>query len=416
MGKQIFEGLKVIEFAWAAVGPQVGRELAEHGAMVIKVESHKRLDILRTAPPFKDNIPSYDRSAYFAAYNTGKYSISVDLSKPGAQELIRRLVSWTDVLIEAWAPGVMAKMGLDYESVRKINPQIIYCSTCMLGQSGPYRNFSGVGNHINALAGFCHATGRMDGEANNVHTAYSDFIAPWYLVIGIIGALLRRRQTSQGMYMEQAQLEAAISFMGPHVLDYVTNHNLLGRRGNRDRYMAPHGVYPCRGTDRWIAIAVTDDEDWLCLRGVMGNPEWAKDAKFDSTLGRKENEDELDRRLSGWTRNFPAEQLMAMLQGAGIAAGMVEEGQDMLADPQFKAREHFRVLNHRVIGPHTYNAPAYKLSGTPCEITRPAPCLGEHNEYIFKDLLGFADDDIAEMLVSGVLTTDADALRIAAMM
>lgn len=416
MAKQIFEGLKVLEFAWAAVGPQVGRELAEHGAAVVKVESHKRLDILRTAPPFKDNIPSYDRTAYFTAYNTGKYSISVDLAKPGAQELIGRLIRWADVLIEAWAPGVMAKLGLDYESVRKINPAVIYCSTCMLGQSGPYRNFSGVGNHINAIAGFCHATGYAGGEANNVHTAYSDFIAPWYVVIGIIGALLRRRRTGQGMYLEQAQLEAAVTFLGPHVLDYVTNGNLLGRRGDRDRYMAPHGVYPCRGVDRWIAIAVTDDEDWRRLKRVMGDPDWAEEARFDSVLGRKENEDELDRLLGGWTRNFPPEQLMAMLQGAGIAAGVVQTGQDLLADPQLKARGHFRKLDHPVIGTHTYNAPAYRLSRTSADVARPGPCLGEHNEYVLKDVLGFSDDEIAEMLVNGILTTDADAPRIAAMM
>lgn len=416
MAKQIFEGLKVIEFAWAGVGPQISRELAEHGATVIKVESHKRLDIMRTAPPFRDNIPSYDRSAYFAAYNTAKRSISVDLAKPEAQDLIRRMVSWADVMGEAWAPGTMANLGLDYDSVRKINPRIIYFSTCMLGQTGPHHEFRGIGNHLNAIGGFSDATGWPEGEATNVHTAYSDFIAPWYVLIGVIGALLRRRKTGQGMYMEQAQLEAALTFLGPHVLDYVTNQNLLRRRGNRDRYMCPHGVYPCRGADRWVAIAITDDEDWQSFRQVIGDPEWAQDPRFDYVIGRKENEGELDQRIGEWTKDFPPEQVMAMLQGAGTAAGVVETGQDLLADPQLKAREHFRVLNHPAIGPHTYNAPAYKLSSTPCEITRPAPCLGEHNEYVLKDLLGFTDDDIADMLVQGVITTDADAPTIAAMM
>ncbi len=415
MAKQIFEGLKVIEFCWAGVGPQIHRELAEHGATVIKVESHGRLDLMRTAAPFKDNIASYDRSAYFAAYNTNKFSISVNLIKPESQQLIRRLVAWADVLGEAWAPGVVAKLGLDYESCCQVNPKIIYFSTCMLGQSGPHRDFTGVGNHLSAIGGFSHATGWPDGEPTNVHTAYSDFIAPWYVVIAVVGALLRRRKTGLGMYIEESQLEAALTFLGPHVLDFAANHNLLGRRGNRDRYMSPHGVYPCRGADRWVAIAVQNDDDWQCLREVMGDPEWARDPKFDLVVGRKGNEDELDRLLGEWTKGFPAEQLMAMLQGAGIAAGVVQTGQDLLSDPHLKARKHFRRLNHPVLGPHPYNAPAYKFSRTPCEIVRPSPCLGEHNEHVLKGLLGYSNDEIADMLVNGVITTDADAPRTVAM-
>ncbi len=412
MAKQILEGLKVIEFCWAGVGPQVGRELAEHGATVVKVESHARLDLMRTAPPFRDGIATYDRSAYFAEYNAGKLSISVDLAKPESKELMRRLVAWADVLGENWAPGVMRKLGLDYESCRNINPDLVYWSSCMLGQSGRYRGFSGVGNHLNAIAGFSHSTGYVDGEPTNVYTAYSDFIAPWYVVIAVVGALLRRRKTGLGMYMEQAQLEAALSFVEPHVLDYAANRNLLGRRGNRDRYMCPHGVYPCRGADRWVAIAVRNDNEWRCLREVMGDPEWARDSKFDSVVGRKENEDDLDKLLGTWTLGFPPEQVMAMLQGAGVAAGVVQAGRDLLRDPHMKARQHFRTLYHPVIGPQSYHAPAYRLSLTPCRIDSPAPCLGEHNEQVLKGLLGFTDDEIAEMLINGVITTDADAPRV----
>jgi benzylsuccinate CoA-transferase BbsF subunit len=173
--------------------------------------------------------------------------------------------------------------------------------------------------------------------------------------------------------------------------------------------MSPHGVYPCRGNDRWVAIAVANDEDWHSLRQIMGSPEWASNTKYDSVVGRKENEDELDQLIGVWTKGFSPEQVMAMLQGAGIASGVVQTGQDLLSDPQLKSREHFRVLNHPVIGPQSYNAPAYRLSRTPCEITRPAPCVGEHNEYVLNQLLGFTDDEISDMLVSGVITNDADA-------
>jgi len=409
MTKQVFEGLHVADFTWAGVGPQVGRELAEHGATVIRVETHRRLDLMRSAPPFKDNIPGFNRSAYFAEYNANKYGISLNLVNPGAREVVRRLISWADVMGESMAPGAMAKLGLDYESCRKINPRIIYFSTCMLGQYGPYRAFSGVGTHINAIGGFCAITGWPDSPPTYVQTAYSDFISPWYILIALMGALLRRRKTGLGMYMEQAQLEAALSFVGSHVLDYVINQDLLKRRGNRDRYMCPHGVYPCRGNDRWVAIAVTNDEDWQRLRQVMGDSEWAKNPRFDSVLGRKEKEDEVDRLIGEWTKGFTAEQAMAILQGTGIAAGVVQTGQDLLSDPHLKQREHFRILNHPVIGPQSYHAPAYRLSQTPCALTRPAPCVGEHNLYVYKEILGFSEDEIADMLVNGVVTTDEDA-------
>ena len=411
MAKQIFEGLKVADFCWAGVGPQVCRELAEHGAMVVRVESHRRLDLMRSSPPFKDGIPGINTSAFWAAYNTNKYGISLDLANPGAREVTRRLVNWADIVGESMAPGAMARLGLDYESCRNINPRVIYYSTCMLGQHGPHAAFRGVGNHVNALGGFSHTTGWPDSEPTNVNTAYSDFISPWYVVIAVMGALLRRRKTGLGMYIEQAQLEAAISFLGPHVLDYVVNHNLINRRGNQDRYMCPHGVYPCRGSDRWVAIAVTNDEDWYRLRQVMCDPEWATDPRFDSVVSRKENEDEVDRFIGEWTKAFPPEQVMAMLQGVGIAAGVVQTGEDLLSDPQIKHREHLRVLNHPVIGHQSYHAPAYRLSQTPCAITMPAPCVGEHNHYVYKEILGFSEDEIADMLVNGVITTDADASK-----
>jgi len=409
MTKQIFEGLRVADFCWAAAGPQVGRELAEHGATVIRVESHRRLDILRSSPPFKDSIPTFNRSAFFTQYNANKYGISLDLGNPRAREVTRRLISWADIVGESMGPGAMAKLGLDYESCRKINPQIIYFSTCMLGQYGPHRDFRGVGTHVNALGGFCAVTGWPDSEPTQIFTAYSDYISPWYTLIAVMGALLRRRKTGVGMYMEQSQLEAAVSFLGPHVLDYAVNHNLLNRRGNRDRYMSPHGVYPCRGSDRWVALAVTSDEDWQRLCHVMGNPEWTKDPRYDSVVGRKENEDEVDRLIGDWTKDFLPEQVLAMLQGAGIAAGVVQTGDDLLGDPQLKHREHYHALNHPVIGSHSYHAPAYRLSQTPCVIDKPAPCVGEHNQYVYKDILGFSDDEIADMLVNGVITTDADA-------
>jgi len=211
------------------------------------------------------------------------------------------------------------------------------------------------------------------------------------------------------MYIEQSQFEAGLSFVAPHLLDYTVNEHAVTRMGNRDRYMSPHGVYPCRGADRWVAIAVANEEQWQCFCPVIGHPDWTRDPRFATILSRKENEDELDRLIGEWTKDYTPEQVMTMMQDAGVPAGVVQTGEDLLNDPQLKHRQHYRVLNHPEIGPHSYNAPAYHLSKTPCDPRTAAPCLGQHNAYVYKEILGFSDDEIADMLVEGVITTDADA-------
>lgn len=408
MAKQVFEGIKVADFAWAGVGPQVGRELAEHGATVVRVECHKSLCSLRSMGPFKDGKLGINRSGMFNAYNTNKHGMTVDLNSPKSKEVARRLVRWADIISDSMTPGTMAKWGLDYESCRKMNPGIIYFSTTQQGQWGPHRDFQGYGHHANALAGIAHATGWPDGEPNLVMTAFCDFVAPWYLATAVVGALVRRQKTGEGMYIEQSQLEAGLTVMSPHLLDYQANKHVLGRMGNRDRYMSPHGVYPCRGADRWVAVAITDEGQWQSFCRAIGRPEWINGSEFGTILSRKKNEDKLDALIAEWTRNFTPEQIMATMQESGIPAGVVQTGEDLLDDPQMKHRKHYRQLDHSEIGPYHCNAPAYTLSKSPCEITRPAPCVGEHNSYVYKDLLGFTDDEIAELLVDQVMTTDAD--------
>jgi len=410
MTRQIFEGLKVVDFSWAAAGPQVSRELAEHGATVIRVESHHKPCPLRTFAPHKDARPGIDRSAFYTAYNTNKLNISLDLTHPGSREVTSRLIKWADVTGESMTPGTMARLGLDYESCRQINPAIIYFSTTQQGNSGPCRDFQGVGHHINALGGFCQCTGWPESEPTMVFTAYSDYIAPWYLLIGIIGALLRRRRTGEGMYIEQAQFEAGLTFAAPHILDFNVNGRNSFRRGNRDSQMSPHGIYPTITPDRWIAIAVASEEQWAALCEVTGQPEMREDPRYATIRERKENEDELDALIGEWCRDHTAEEIMTRMQDAGIPAGVVQTCEDLLNDPQLRHRDHFRRMEHPVIGSHVYHAPAYRLSGTPCDIHRAGPTLGQDNERVYRDILGFSDDEVADMLVEGVITTESGPL------
>ena len=406
--KQIFEGVKIADFSWVAVGPQIGRELAEHGATVVRVESHKHPDTLRVAPPFREGIPGIDRSAFGMAFNTQKYGISLNLNTPKGQEVAKNLVRWADIVTDSMTPGTIEKWGLDYESIRKIKPDIIMFRTTQQGQSGPYAKFGGYGQFAAIMGGFSHITGWPDREPVSMFNNYTDFICPWYLIMAVIGALLHRRKTGRGMYIEQAQIEGGIGFLGPAVLDYMVNGRIVGRAGNTDPYMAPHSAYQCRGDDKWVGIGVGSDEEWQAFCKVIGEPEWTKDAKFATFQGRKENEGELDALVTEWTKDYSPEEVMVMMQCAGVPAGVVATAEDLFNDPQLKHRQHFRLLDHKVIGPHAYNSPAYRLSKTPCDIHMAAPCLGEHNEYVYKEILGYSDDEIADMLAQGVITTETD--------
>lgn len=406
--KQVLEGVKVADFSWVIVGPATARELAEHGATVIHVESHKRLDTLRTLPPFKGGIATPNRSAFAAAYNTGKYGISLDLSRPKGQQIARKLVNWADIVLESMVPGTMARWGLDYEGCIKIKPDIIYCSTCQQGQYGPYSKLPGYGAFSAFLGSFSEVTGWPDREASLLYNNYTDFISPWYLVTALVAALLRRRRTGLGMYLEQSQTEAGITFLGPALLDYSVNQRIATRMGNRDPNMAPHGAYPCRGNDRWLALVVSREEEWTALCKAMGSPQWAVDARFSSFLDRKQNEDELDQLISEWTIDYTAEQLMPMLQEKGVSAGVVQFAADLFSDPQLKRRDHFQYLEHQEIGRMAVHAPAYRLSRTPYRIEKPGPCIGEDNLTIYRDVLGLTEDDISDLIAEGVITTEAD--------
>jgi benzylsuccinate CoA-transferase BbsF subunit len=407
--EEVMKGIKVADFSWVGVGPMVARELAEHGATVIRVESHRNPDSLRLAFPFKDGVPGINRSAFGAFANTNKFSMSVDLNTEKGREVAIRLIKWADIVTESFTPGVMAKYGLDYESVKKIKPDIIYYSTNQLGQWGPYAKIPGYGIQGAAGAGFCYITGWPDRDPVMVHGAYTDFISPWYLLVPLIGALIRKRKTGDGMYLDQSQYESSIHFLEPAILDYTVNGRVATRMGNRCPYAAPHNAYPCKGKDRWIAIAVHKEEEWESLCKIMGRPELARDPKFENIQARKENEEELDSLISDWTRNYFPRELMYLLQMGGVPAGVVCNSLDLFDDPQLNHRRHYVRLTHTEIGPMAFRAPAYRLSKSPSRLIRGAPCLGEHNDFVYREILGYSDDEISEMLAEGVITTEYDA-------
>lgn len=398
-----FEGVKVADFAWVGVGPISAKYLADHGATVVRVESENRPDVLRSGGPLKDGIPGWNRSQFFADFNTSKQGLTLSMKSPGAVDIAKKLVGWADVLIESFTPGAIGRMGLGYEELRKINPGIIMVSTCLMGQYGPAAGFAGYGYHAGAMSGFYEVTGWPDDEPAGPWAAYTDTIAPRFVSTILAAALDHRRRTGEGQYIDLAQIETALHFLSPEILDYQASGHAATRMGNRVRDAAPQGCYPCAGDDQWCAIAVDTDEQWRALREELGDPEWARDAALDSTAGRLAAHDALDEALSEWTREQDRYEVMRRLQAAGVPAGAVQRSSDLLADPQYAHRGFYHYLEHPEVGTVPYAGHQYKIRGYQNGPRFAAPCLGQHNIEVLADLLGMSEAEIGEAFASGAI-------------
>jgi benzylsuccinate CoA-transferase BbsF subunit len=403
MGHRALEGLKVADFSWYIAGPSIPMWLAHHGAEVIRIESLTRPDEIRGIEPFKDGIAGINRSGCFANYNSNKYGIALNLNHPKGVEVAKKIIAWADIVVENFTPGTMQrKWGLGYEGMKKIKADIIMVSTSPLGQTGPEAQQAGFGLELVSRGGFTHFVGWPDQEAVGIGYPYTDTVTPPIAVIAIMAALEYRHRTGKGQYIDLSQNEVAVQYLAPALLDYTVNGREGGRIGNRHPYAAPHGTYRCLGDDRWCAIAIFTDDEWEAFGKVIGKPAWTEDPKFATLLARKENEDELDRLVENWTINFSPEEVMNKMQAAGVAAGVVQSGKDLIEDPQLKHRHHFWYLNHPEMGSCAYDGPPFKLSETPAELRMPAPCLGEHTEYVCTQILGMSDEEFIGLLAEGV--------------
>ena len=402
MQRRPFEGIKALEFCWAGVGPFSLSYLPYYGAEVIKIETGLRPDITRTGAPYKNGIPDVEGTAYFSwTHGVKKYDVTLNLKHPEGLALAKRLVAWADVVGESFTTGTMEKYGLGYEEVKKIKPDIIMFRTCAHGKTGPLAKQPSTGFSLTSLSGFNSLSGWPDRPSCALSAPYTDFIAPLFGGLALIAALDYRRRTGKGQCIELAQHEAVINFLTPVILDYAANQRELTTTGNRSAYAAPHGAYRCRGDDRWCTIAVANDEEWASFCQVMGNPAWTKEPKFTTLPNRVKNSDELDRLIEEWTINFTAEQVAAMMQRAGVSAGVVENIEDLFQDPQLKYYQHFHELDHPVLGQCAYyQGPGFRLSAASYEVARP-PLLGEHNEYVYTKILGIPDDEFVRLIQEG---------------
>jgi len=395
MGRLPLEGIRVVDFTWVGAGPMGTRILADSGAEVIKVESGIRPDVLRLSAPYKDKIPGINRSGYFANRNSSKRSLMLDMSKPQARELIKRLVKTADIVSNSFTPNTMEKWGLGYEDIRKIKEDIIYLNMPMQGTTGPHRDYMGFGATMNALIGFNHLTGLPDREPIGTGTNYPDHVPnPTHAAFALMAALRYRNRTGRGQCVEVAQTESALNILAVAVMEAANNGRIQERQGNRESYAAPHGAYPCRGEDRWCVIACRDDRQWLRLLEAAGLEHLADDPRFSTFAARIKHADELDAIIGEWTKRHEAEEVMRLLQRHGVPAGVVQNAEDLVErDEQLKLRNQFVRLEHPEMGLCIYNSMPFKLSETPVVPRKAAPLLGEDNEYICKEIIGLSDEE-----------------------
>ena len=390
-------GLKVLDFMWVIAGPFFTRVLADYGATVIKVESSTKLEPARGSPTFKNGEPGLESGVPFANFNAGKLGITVDPSNPAGREVILDLVRWADVVTESFSPKAMKAWNLDYEALREVNPDIIMVSSCLMGQTGPRAQVPGYGNMAAAITGFYDLTGWSDRSPAGPFLAYTDGVSPRFMLASLLAALDHRRRTGRGQHIDLSQAEAALHLLVPAILDYQLNDHLWHRDGNRDRDLCPHGVYPARGTDRWVAIACQSDRAWVAFQTVLG---WVEDESLATVDARRLRQDELDRRIGEWTVTQDERSIEETLVDAGVAAHVVQNSPECWSDPQLTHREHFVRADHASLGEIVVEGSRFKLSRTPAELRRAGPELGEHNVHVLETVLGYGSDQIADVFAS----------------
>jgi crotonobetainyl-CoA:carnitine CoA-transferase CaiB-like acyl-CoA transferase len=407
------EGVNVADFSWFGAGPICANHLATYGATVIRIESETHVDALRTVAPFAKDKTGYNVSGYFNNFNAGKYDLLLNMNTDEGQKLARKIVEWADVFLTNITPRVIERWGLTYDRLSEWNPQIIAAYQPMQGYDGPHRDFLGFGAVLTPITGYSYLSGFPNRKPIGLGTNYPDYVInPGHTLVAILAALHYRHRTGKGQRIECAQLESSVCPLSPAIFDYTANGVVQNRAGNHIAEAAPHNAFNCapftdggRAMDeRWIAIACFSDDEWRALIDAMGNPDWTHDPKFATHENRKQNEDELDASINAWTADKDAYELMHTLQSKGVPAGVVQGARELLDDDEhIRERGYYVYLDHPETGRAAYDGPPFKLSETPGSLRAPAPLLGEHTEYVCKEILGLGDEEIAELMVAGAL-------------
>ncbi|HXG20332.1 MAG TPA: CoA transferase [Methylomirabilota bacterium] len=396
-------GVRIADFTWVWAGPFATLQLAHLGAEVIRIESQNRICVTRRLPPFADGQSGVNRSGYYNQFNQGKLSVSLNFKQPEAIEIAKKLVVVSDVVAENFAAGVMDKLGLGYEALKMIKPDIIMISMSGYGAVGPESSYVSYGPAQAPLSGLSSLTGFPDFPPMHVGFSYGDPNGGLHGAFAILAALMHRQRTGEGQYIDMSQMDTSIALLGEGVMAQVMNGAPPPRTGNRDPHMAPHGLFHCKGEDRWVSIVVANEDEWRRFCAVMNKPELAMDPRFATLTARKQHEDELEALITAWTETLYAEDVAAQLQAAGIAAYPALTNKELAEDPHLQQRGFFVELPHPEVGVRRHAGLPWVFSDTPCCVRRPAPCLGQDTDEVMQRVLGYSQADVAALKVKGVL-------------
>lgn len=432
MVKLPLEGIRVTDITVIFAGPSATMHLADWGAEVIRVESLKHFQVATRgaiARPPQDVVSNpvrtggiatycdrdvsfrpWNRWTLFNAHARNKLGCTMDLTEPKGKELFKRLIKVSDVFLESNASHVLERLGLTYNELKKVNPELIMLSMPGFGTYGPYKYYRGYGAHQENFIGHTFLRGYPDSDASETSTLFhADEAAGMNAALAVLFALHYRNRTGKGQFIDMAQAEATMPHLGEAIMDYTMNKRVQTGTGNRLPGAAPCGCYPCQGEDRWINITVSSDEEWEGLCRAMGKPRWAEEGRFSDSLSRDKNHDELDTLVKEWTIKHDHYALMHLMQNEGVPAGPVIFEDDAYTDPHLKERGFFEELTQEECGTHLYPGLGYRMSKTPNKLRLPPVRLGEHNEYVYKQLLKVSDEEYLELEKEGHIGMDYDA-------
>lgn len=397
-------GVRVADFTWVWAGPFCTLQLAHLGAEVIRVESAARTCVTRLLPPFAEGKPGVNRSGYFNQYNQGKLSLALDLKRPEAIAVAKDLVAECDIVCENFAAGVMTRMGLGYDVLRAIKPDLIMIALSGYGATGPESEYVSYGPAQVPLSGMSSLTGYAGWPPMHVGISYGDPTGGLHGAVAVLAALLHRANTGEGQYIDLSQQETSVAVLGEGVLAQSIGGRQPPRDGNRVAHMAPHGVFRAAGEQRWVAIAVRDDAEWHRLATAMDRPELGADPRFATLAARKANEDALEALVSEWVAPRAAEATADLLQRERIPAAVSMSSRDLATDPHLAESGFFVHQPHREVGTKLHLGIPWRMSDTPCSVRRAAPCLGEHTDDVLSRVLGYDGERIARLRAAGVLS------------
>lgn len=385
-------GVRVADFTLHAAGPFCAHILSLLGAQCIKIETAERPDIFRKPHPVYGRMGA----ATFDQVASNKLSVRLNLKQPRGVELAKRLVAVSDIVAESFRPGVMDRLGLSYEALKAVKRDIVMVSVSASGQTGPERGYAGYAPLFGAAGGLGTLTGYSDGPPTEIRHVM-DHSSGLTAAMATLAAYLRKKRTGAGQHVDVAAREVACGFIGDALLQFAATGVAPRRTGNDAPQTAPHNVYPCTGADQWVSIVASDDREWHALAQASGHTEWLDDPRFASAVARWTHRRELDEAIAAWTRTCTREEVTRLLQGAGVPAFPSYTAADIAADPHLEARGAIVSMSgpdgesRKVVGP------PWRFSRTPARLDRWTPALGEHNEYVFCDLLGLERAELEEL-------------------